>query len=87
MCSTRSEDERNDVDSPRIEVEIITRQMKEFHNEQKETVKQLTTLRLELRRFNEKLTNNNNESVLNLRDIIIVLFVIFIQYFLQRFFL
>jgi len=87
MCSTRSEDERNDVDSPRIEVEIITRQMKEFHNEQKETVKQLTTLRLELRRFNEKLTNNNNESFLNLRDIIIVLFVIFIQYFLQKFFL
>ena len=73
----RSEEER----TPKVNLEFIKQQFRDLEEERKQTNKNISSLRAELRRYNEQISEQN---LLNSRDFIIVFLVSFIQYIIHK---
>ena len=73
----RSEEERN----PKVDLEFIKQQFRDLEEERKQTNKNISSLRAELRRYNEQISEQN---LLNSRDFIVVFLVSFIQYIIHK---
>ena len=73
----RSEEERN----PKVNLEFIKQQFRDLEEERKQTNKNISSLRAELRRYNEQISEQN---LLNSRDFIVVFLVSFIQYIIHK---
>lgn len=73
----RSEEQR----TPKVDLEFIKQQFRDLEEERKQTNRNISSLRAELRRYNEQISERN---LLNSRDFIIVFLVSFIQYIIHK---
>ena len=73
----RSEEQR----TPKVDLEFIKQQFRDLEEERKQTNRNISSLRAELRRYNEQISEQN---LLNSRDFIIVFLVSFIQYIIHK---
>lgn len=73
----RSEEQR----TPKVDLEFIKQQFRDLEEERKQTNRNISSLRAELRRYNEQISERN---LLNSRDFIIVFLVSFIQYMIHK---
>ena len=73
----RSEEQR----TPKVDLEFIKQQFRDLEEERKQTNRNISSLRAELCRYNEQISERN---LLNSRDFIIVFLVSFIQYIIHK---
>ena len=73
----RSEEQR----TPKVDLEFIKQQFRDLEEERKQTNRNISSSRAELRRYNEQISERN---LLNSRDFIIVFLVSFIQYIIHK---
>lgn len=73
----RSEEQR----TPKVDLEFIKQQFRDLEEERKQTNRNISSLRAELRRYNEQISERD---LLNSRDFIIVFLVSFIQYIIHK---
>ena len=73
----RSEEQR----TPKVDLEFIKQQFRDLEEERKQINRNISSLRAELRRYNEQISERN---LLNSRDFIIVFLVSFIQYIIHK---
>lgn len=73
----RSEEQR----TPKVDLEFIKQQFRDLEEERKQTNRNISSLRAELRRYNEQISERN---LFNSRDFIIVFLVSFIQYIIHK---
>ena len=67
--------------TPKVDLEFIKQQFRDLEEERKQTNRNISSLRAELRRYNEQISERN---LLNSRDFIIVFLVSFIQYIIHK---